>query len=245
MPYLRRRRSYGRRRTTLRSRRLLKARPSYRRRVYRRSVPRAPLIVSKSYTNKLKYMDYFNFATGGVAAHVNYQFRHNSCRDPVYGVGGGSCTGFAELAALYRSYRVIGSRIRIWSYNTCNSPVIIGVIAQSSDYTMPGTASTFQQTLFERPDICRSRTLTPYTGTGMAHPRCAFSYYKSLRSLEGRKIVLDDDYTATSTSEPSVETLWNVCLVALDGAATSCTANVRVEITYYIKWLSTDVPTAD
>lgn len=245
MPYLRRRRSYARRRPTLRTRRSRKTRPSYRRRRTFRASRRNSIVVPKSFSNKMKYMDYFSFGSGGAASFQQRIFRLNSCRDPVEDLGGGSCTGFAELTALWKRYQVMGSRIRIWTYNTCASPIIIGVLAASSDYIVPGSGSLIQQTLFERPDICRSRTLTPYTGTGMAHPHASFSYYRTVKSLEGRLYTEDQDYVSTSTTEPNNQLYWYVYACALDGTSVSITANVRIEITYYVRWLQTDIPTTD
>lgn len=235
----RRRSSYVRRPRPIRRRRT--RRTSFRR---RRVARRPPTIAPRAFYTKLKFMDYYTLSTGGVSASITRTFRHNGVYDPDYTGAGGACTGYNELVAIYGRYMVVGSRIRVWAYNTCSSPVLISIIARGSTDPSMSSAAEVQQKSFERPDIARVKRLVPY-GSGTSYPQCLLSMYKSMRSLEGRRYAGDDNYWATTGTVPDTETFWDVSLCSLDGAAVSSTSNCTVEITYYVRFDNMDIATTD
>lgn len=207
------------------------------RRVVRRPVrPLKNFFVSpRVFTTKLKYGDFWNFTSGGTEMALR-TFSHNSARDPDYtGVGGG-CSGWNELTSIWGSYLVLGSKIEIWGYNTCNSPLIIAVGARDSASAAYGNAITIQQASYERPDIVRHRDVVPFT-TGNGYPSFRFSFYRSVRSLEG-KYPSDDDYSARVNLDPSKRTYWDVYMIHQDHATASLTANINVRITYYVRFFN-------
>lgn len=236
MPYVRRIRRI--RRGPRRVGRRLGARRTLRRRIFRRRPRvgrRLSTIMPSVLNTKLKYMDYFNLATGGAAAFQTTSFRANGAYDPVAGVGGGSCSGFSQLAAIYGKYKVIGSRIRIMAYNTCASPIIISIFARGSSGSAPGSPTEVQQKSFEFGRDVRAKTLVPY-GSGTGYPRCSLSFYRTTKSIEGNQSVTDEDYSATTGTNPLKGTYWDVNLCSLDGAAFNTTANAVIQITYYIRF---------
>lgn len=246
MPYRRRRRTLIRRARPSRVSTTRKSSTRYarRRRVYRCS-SRPSMIVPSVFVNKLKFFDFYNLASGGASAFAVRTFRLNNPRDPDFTGVGGSPTGFNELTALYGRYQVLASSIRVWFYNTCISPLIVAVACRSSVDVAPAISPEVQQYLMERPDHVKRRTLIPYNGIGMAHPSATVTYYRTVKSIEGRSYADDVDFTGVDTGNPTRECYWDVYICSLDGAAVNVTANARIEVTYVIKWTGKDVSTTD
>lgn len=221
-----------RRRFSVRSRRRIGARRP--RRTTRRvgSSRKTFNVIPNSLTTRLHFGDYYNFGTGA-ATYYSKRYRLNGCYDPEYAAGGGACSGFPELAALYGNYRVTGAKITVWFYSTCATALMCGIHAVASTAVVPSSGTGYQQLSLERPDVCRHRKLVPY-GSGTSYPVTKVSFYKSVRSLEGPTSVRDLDYSAGTASNPVREVYFDVFLSALDGVTTNVTANASVEITYYI-----------
>lgn len=231
------------RKRTMRPRRRLPYRPRRRTTVrrYRRTTRRAgtsrktPSIVPNALTTRLRYGEYYNFSTGA-ATYYTKTYRLNGLYDAEAATGGGTCTGFDELALLYGRYRVLGAKITVWFYSTCATALMCGIHARSSSVSSALTSGVaYQQVALERPDVCRHRKLVPY-GSGTSYPVAKVSMYKSVRSLEGRGAGTDEDYTALCNATPARECSFDVFLCSLDGATTNVTANAAVDITYYVQF---------
>lgn len=195
-------------------------------------------------TTKLKFMDYYNMATGGAAAFISKPFRANGAYDPDASVGGGTPTGFNQLAAIYAKYRVLGSKITIWAYNTCASPIIVSVFGRSSTGSAPTSPTEVQQKSFEFGHNIRAKQLVPY-GSGTGYPSCRLTLYRSTRALEGTRVDGEEGYSAPTSSNPALQTYWDVNLCSLDGAAFSSTANYTISITYYVRFSEMSVAYTD
>lgn len=206
-----------------------------RKRYRKRRSPILRTIVPNSLVTKVRYMDYFLMATGGVSAYQTIAFRMNGAYDPVASVGGGTCTGWNQLASIYGKYRVLGAKIEIWAYNTCQSPVIVSIFARSSTGSVPSSSTEIQQKSFEYNSDVKAKQMVPFT-TGNGIPRCYLSMYKSIRRLEGNRINLDEDYSSATTTTPTVQTYFDVNLCSLDGTSVSSTSNYTIRITYYTRF---------
>lgn len=228
------RRPITRRRTTFRKRRT----PIRRRSGFIKTI--MPPVL----TTKMRYMDYFNMATGGASAYYTVPFRMNGAYDPVFAAGGGSCTGWNQIAAIYGKYRVLASKIEVWAYNTCTSPVIVSIFARSSTGSVPTSAVEVQQKSFEYNNDVRAKQLIPY-GSGTSYPRCYLSMYKSIKRLENNRSNMDEDYSAATSTTPVLQTFWDVNLCTLDGASINSTANYTIRITYYVRFTDVTVSYTD
>jgi len=188
-------------------------------------------IVPRSLRTTLHYYDYYNLATGA-ASYAVYNFRANSCRDPYAGVGGGSPSGFTQLGYLYQHIHVDAVKVHVWGYNTCQSPIIIGLMYRSSHGTALASGAECQQVLMEMPDIARCQTLIPY-GSGTSYPTFDIQWKRSVSQIEGRP-VSDEDYGSSFGVEPNVQCYADLIIVAADGSTTTLTANCHVKISYTV-----------
>lgn len=198
-------------------------------------VKRLPTISPDSIVVCMKYSDYFNFASGGAAAHVTTPFRMNGAYDPVVAVGGGTCSGWNEWSAIYGRYRVLASKIKVWGYNTCATPLIFSIFSRNSTDTALASAVEIQQKSMEYGKDVRATRVIPHTGNGMAHPEFRLKMYKTIKGVEGSKDYDDEAYTAAMSTTPVNQTYWDVNVVAMDGVAVSITCNALVQIYYYVK----------
>lgn len=199
----------------------------------RRSTAMAKPLTPSNYRSTLFYYDYFNFASGGAAAFHVQVFRLNSPRDPLYAVGGGSCTGFDKLATLFNRIRVLSVDVRYWGYNTCISPLTYGIRFRQPNGANLYTGIGCQQTLFEVPSQCVSTTVVPYSA-GTAYPKFSLRASRSVREILGHDD-RDDDYGCLVTSDPSKELYIDIVMCSSDGIAYDATSNVHVQIAYHVE----------
>lgn len=111
-----RKRSYGKARSTKRRKRSFKPRASRRR--YRRRIPRG--ITSQKRVVKLRYCDHVAL-NPGISLIDSHVFRANGIHDPDYTGTGHQPMFHDEVAALYNHYCVIGSKITVKIQYTANS----------------------------------------------------------------------------------------------------------------------------
>lgn len=178
------------------------------------------------------YSDYFNWASGATTGVV-YPFRNNSCRDPYAGIGGGSPSGFVQLSALYTRYRVLSVRFELWGYNTCDSPLIIGIFNRPSYGAILVSGTEIQQ-MMERPYQFVFQTVNPFI-PGIPHPKYRIDLTRSPDQIEGRALMGEEDYKCTFNSEPNLQTYMDVCMTAGNGNTQNITANGYVRIHYRIE----------
>lgn len=205
-------------------------------RLYRRP---SNMVPSTLFT-KLRYQQYGGFSSGGAASYSVTAFRFNGPYDPLAGLGGGACTGFPELAAIYNKYVVVASKITVWGYSTCTTPFLLFVYARSSGSSIFTSAAEILNKSLEYGKDVRSRKLIPYS-SATSYPRFRFSYYRTLKSLEGVTAKTDRDYISDVSTTPVAQAYWDVGLCALDGVAVNVTANVMVHIIYYVKFYDVKV----
>lgn len=181
---------------------------------------------------KLIYYDFFTLSTGGAASFVVTSFRANSCRDPVAAAGGGSPSGFTQLGYLYQHIRVNAVSVKVWGYNTCTSPITIGIIWRSSHGSAVASGVEAQQILMEMPALVGAvTTLIPYVN-GNSIPEYSLRCRSTIAAIEGGGRTLDADYSSSFGAEPTTQCYADLVLCSSDGAAVSSTANAHVQITY-------------
>lgn len=195
-------------------------------------------------TTKLHFMDYYQFSSGGAATWDTEAFRLNGVQDPQAGAGGGSCTGFNQLAAIYGKYRVLGSKISVWFQNTCNTALIVSVAARGGVGAAPSSGVQIQQSAYEYPRNTRAREIRPYVA-GDGVPTAKIAMYRTVRSIEGMRANTDVDYEAPVTTIPVNQCYWDVSMVSIDATQVNVTCNIRVRITYYVKFSEITVTHTD
>ena len=204
------------------------------RRAVRRYRARPPVVVTPTITSRLFFGDYQSLQTGSGPSYVVHTYRHNNPRDPYETGVGGTCTGWNELTGIWKTYHVYASKIEVWGYNTCASPLLIVIGARNSQ-GLPLTSGTeVQQAKLERPDLYRGKEVVPYV-TGNGIPSFRLSMYKTTSRLEGKR-TLDDDYSAPTTGNPTKGTFWDVYMSCMDGTTSSVTCNYQVRITYWVRF---------
>lgn len=223
---------FKRRRVGLRGRRTF-----YRRRI---SLYKRPCnMVTPTLFTKLRFQQYGAY-NSGIASYTTASFRFNGPYDPVPTAGGGSCTGYPELAAIYNKHVVLASKITIWGYSTTATPFLFYIYARGSGSAVFTSNAEILNKALEYGRDVRSKKVIPY-GAGTAYPRIFLSYYRTLKSIEGVTSKTDRDYIADTSTTPVTEAFWDTGLAALDGASTGVTANVLVQITYYVKFFDVKV----
>lgn len=189
-------------------------------------------LVPPSFQADLTYYDFYSLASGGAASHVSKPFRANNPRDPQFDVGGGSCTGYTRLASLYERYRVTAVTAEFSGYNTCATPLIVGIRFRAPNGLELTTGAGCQQALMEMPSQNVHTTVVPYTA-GMSWPPFSVRSTRTMSGILGHDAD-DQNYTAVVTSDPTLELYLDFIIVAADGVAVSITASSHVRVTYHV-----------
>jgi len=118
----------------------------------------------------------------------------NSVYDPDPSLGSGSISGFAEWAAMYRYYRVIGFGYDVTISNMETFPVAVGVVPASESIS-----SATAHNLAELP-YAKSSLLSGKGGLD----KVRFSGYHPLADLVGESTLFySDNYASAVTTNPA------------------------------------------
>jgi len=179
----------------------------------------------------LVWSDYYVFDSGAFN-FVALSIRANSCRDPFASVGGGSPSGFAQLASFYNRYRVVNTRAEFWGYNTCAAPLIMGLYWRSSSGAVFADGTEVQQMLLENTRQGAYATLTPKTNTDFPSFRLVSG--RTPDQVEGRS-TSGEDYAATFAAEPALQTYLDLYCTAWSGGSAVLLCNTMVRVTYTVE----------
>jgi len=175
--------------------------------------------------------DNYALSSGGTDLAI-HTFRANNCRDPQLAVGGGSCSGFLELANFYTSYRVTDCRVEVHAVNTANLPTIAGIFFRPYGVAAVTTGTAAQQQLLEAPGRKSWKLMGPattYEGRGEHLLTCS----ARIADLQGEP-ASDDDYSALFAGDPAIAPEVDVIGCVIDGTTTGVTVNTLIVITYTI-----------
>lgn len=94
-----------------------------RRRRYKKRRKTLPLAFPKTWTCRLRYVDFLTLDSPGTLVPDIHVYRANSLTDPDFTGSGHQPKGFDEIMKLYRHYTVIGSKITVTPvrYNTATN----------------------------------------------------------------------------------------------------------------------------
>lgn len=171
---------------------------------------------------KLKYTSQ---STAVWATQTPTYWTGNGPFDPQVSVGGDSCTGWAQYAALYADYICHGSTIK-FTYRQTDADVGSWFVIPNRE--APG--SFLPQNLAVYPYMKRKKT-NPSQGTGKNTVIVKHAFFnKKMYPLIGSK---DSLYSAATTANPSL--LWYWMVVYNNDNDTTASAGVwDIEIIYYI-----------
>jgi len=79
-------------------------------------VKRPSDVVPERLTGKLRFSENGSYNTGALT-YATRTIAMNNPYDPIYTIGGGSCTGYAEMMALYEKSLVTSCRVQVSSAN--------------------------------------------------------------------------------------------------------------------------------
>lgn len=187
---------------------------------------RGPTVASDQLFVKMRYTKLFslNSATGIMAQQV---FRGNSLFDPEEPIGGGQPMGRDQYAALYQSYQVMGSKIKI-EFSPRESADGIGTVFG----TVPIDIATSVTGIAQAIELPYSKHMSAPNGQSKA---IVINNYISTKSKFGYKDILQSDkLSSLQGSSPSEQFYWTVYGIAVDGLGTvviDCVAT----ITYYVR----------
>lgn len=163
-------------------------------------------------------------ATDGVNT---FALSGNSVFDFAESKGTESCPGLSQLAALYKSYVVYGSKCvaEVLNTTTTNKYVVL--------FPCDGTAPTTIRSMMDAP-FAKSKALGANTGNG----KVILSNYMSSKRIFGAKDLKDEEkYTALVTASPTENWQWILRIDNNTGAGTD-TINVKIIITYYVEFFN-------
>lgn len=234
MPY-RKRRPVARRRPVRRPAAAPRSRKLVRKPKYARATYVEPIGMSPATFVKLKFSDIYTFSNNGLALE-SYQFRGNGPFDPQVTAGGGSCPYFSNYAALYSNLVCYGSKIAATFTNSSAQSVNALVWAAPQATIFPTQIIDVIEQAGVKPKILAN------TGAG-GSVKTISQYRKTSYVLGVPKAAIDisPDYQSTVSGTPNRQFYWNVCTQTVD-ESTNATVRVRVDITYYCKFIR-PVPT--
>lgn len=194
-------------------------------------VNKGPFVAPDSYSTKLIYTFSSSIQSSSGARQL-YQFRLNDCYDPDYTGTGTQPTGFDELMALYKYFRVSGSSFEVMATNATGNMCDLGIIGTDTA-TIPGT------------------TLDGFVGNPLAKREIGIfaqrpahlKLYSSTAKVFGVNpdTVRDDDtYSGSASASPTSDAYWTLAYQSLDRTNTTAVYYV-VKIVYYVTFYGRQV----
>ena len=176
---------------------------------------------------KLNYVESLNLSNG--TPRIQYAFRGNSLFDPDYTAAGHQPMYFDQYAAIYNSYRVVGSAIKV---NCINAQGLSACYFIMFPNTEVATLTSIPLAL----EQARAATanILPIAGGG---PAARFKQYCSTRKACGlmKGESYDDSLAATTGNNPTQIWYWNLFWETSDSAS-NVTINGIVKLTYYVQF---------
>lgn len=157
-----------------------------------------------------------------------YTFRGNGLFDPDVTSAGAQPYAFDQYMALYKNFRVIGSKIKVnFLADTSAAATAQCVCVVRADSASGATLTTWN------PAIC-ARNSAWKTTNGFATPASVISMQRTTRSV----LDLSEDspsLVGTASADPTVQWHWHVHVGSLDGSS-AATCNVVMMVEYDVEF---------
>lgn len=190
--------------------------------------------------SKVIYCSNFDSGTLTNTTPVYQVMRMNSTYDPDFSGGGHQPMYRDTYAAVYNSYRVVGSKITVdfspsrWDYSGTFGPFIFGIAGNVSSSALSSNISTFQ----EYPE-CVWKTSRGLDAT----TTMTYTYSPEYRLSRPRG---DDSIGAQVGTNPAQEYFAHIMMCMISSAATPATTaeiSVVCKIEYAVEWFNLITPT--
>lgn len=171
--------------------------------------------------------------TDGTYGAITY--RANSVYDPSTYLGNVSVNGFTQMADIYRKYRVVGMKIKVFLTNASDEPCMVVVCPSTLDITGATPGYTYQtiQQLVDYP-YAKSMILSPAGG----QDRAVITNYISVKKFAGHtEAKFDDTYASLNNNNPITLLYWTLAAYTITKGIPSV-GNVWFDarVTYYVEW---------
>lgn len=186
---------------------------------------KGPAVIPDRMNIKMKYSEVVNVSPATYS--FQYCFRGNDIYDPNFTSTGTQPTGRDQWANFYKSYKVLGCKIKV-TYDSYNSGV--GTIVT----LLPSLGSTDYSSIDVNAMIRQPYSKTKMLGTSSGINRAVLQQYFSSKKLFGEVSLEQQAYdTAMGTSPTNV--WFYVINAATSDLGTSILGSFLYEITYYVQ----------
>jgi len=177
-------------------------------------------------------LKFFNIESLSLAASngANYRYRPTAAFDEDPALGGTAMAGFAEMAAIWSSYRVVASTIKTTMDNpSATVPVTLIVLPMNADPT----------NAFSVANIVAS-TGNPYARMKVSSlvggpPSVVSNSMTTAKIFGDPAIYFDHNFSSLATTVPTNNWFWNVCIYApaFIAAAIYITTEITVDVEFF------------
>lgn len=203
----------------------------------RRKRQRTTLTVSRGLNTDISYCELryvFNNSRNnpGIGGNV---FRGNGAFDPDQSGIGSQPMGFDQYGALFRRYRVTGSKIRVLAASRDGAETV-------GMYVVPLTTSAPSSTSikgYTEQQYCKTAHMGRADGcskTSLTHQMTS----SKIRGVAMSAIRNDSEYSGPIGGNPNLQWFWAVGFYDLSGQGGTVTVDYQVEITYMIEFFDRD-----
>ncbi len=126
------------------------------------------MLCPRSITVMLRYQYSGTIATGAGDTTASATFSMNSPYDPLFGVGGGKCTGFDQWTSLYKRYHVDKCRVSQVIYNPVTGPIFPFILPVRSSEAGTIAAITIDTVMENRDALCTEQMPGAHPSNGRA-----------------------------------------------------------------------------
>ncbi len=172
-------------------------------------------IMPPNIVRRLNYID-SDMKRTAAAPFLCFRYRANSLYDPDPLVLSGAVSGFAELANLYKIYRVIHTGFEWTVSNNEDFPVIVGVVYSTSDLASSIASADDALNALENGYSSRSKLLSAKGGQDRLQIQGDLDLYK----LVGNKQYFDasSEFGALTSANPTAILYINFIVVSTGGS---------------------------
>lgn len=160
----------------------------------------------------------------------------NSIYDPDASIGGNSASMFSTLMSIYRSYRIYAVKVELEVFPQSNTPDLDVAIWYLGDEAAPSTNRTNGvYTNYAPGAIPQNIALkTICSGQHSLYPIKLKRFY-DFRKIVGKRLMSDNDYTGSLTSNPTKVLIGQIGCAPVDGA-TAPNVDARVHVRFYVQF---------
>lgn len=175
---------------------------------YIQAIPKTP--IGNTFLFKTRYVERAFTVNPGASTAASYVFRLNSLYDPNLTGAGHQPIGFDQIMPLYDHYCVIGARVKVTATNM-DANIAQDVVLQMKDTNV--TTNQIQNVIEN--GNCVWKTIAP---AGSGSDSKVLNLSCSPDKFFGNKVMQDEKYRGTITTDPEDGVYLHIIAQAQDGA---------------------------